>query len=379
MPYRTPVSEIQNSEPAAGDAALCPTVWAKYPAPGAIATRLAVPPAPAPTRSSVCTASGIGSAEPASNVSEFVLAPAQLAPVRAGDRIVSGVEQADSLLGVTAGIQLPSTPAAWRLCRRPAAVADPGRRSWSCAASRPAPARSAAGRRAAPRSRARRWPKCSSSPWDSTTAPIGRGHREASAGLPASGMTGADSGGASGIALNRPAATGRGAGISVPKPSALVTAWSAEVDPAAAAVPQQPGTGGVADQHCLAGVQRRRPGTGAVEGAGDHRDPGGRAAGGVAHRPVGVLAGVLHHPLRRARDADQVAERKLVQLSAFHHGRVDRLDRRSAGPRPGSAPDAADRPPARTARQSTGRPAPGCWPPTRSAGSARTQSSRPAR
>jgi hypothetical protein len=29
MPYRTPVSEIQNSDPTAGADALCPTVWAK--------------------------------------------------------------------------------------------------------------------------------------------------------------------------------------------------------------------------------------------------------------------------------------------------------------------------------------------------------------
>src|ERR1700730_9346975 len=78
MPYRRPVLGVRDRDPAAGDAELCPTVWAKYPVPGAIATRLAVPPAPAPTRSSVCTASGIGSAEPASNVREFVLAPAAL-------------------------------------------------------------------------------------------------------------------------------------------------------------------------------------------------------------------------------------------------------------------------------------------------------------
>ena len=44
---------------------------------------------------------------------------------------------------------------------------------------------------------------------------------------PAFGMAGAVSDGASGIALNSPAATGRGAGTSTPKPRASVTAWSA--------------------------------------------------------------------------------------------------------------------------------------------------------
>src|ERR1700759_3197097 len=76
-PKRTPVSETQNTEPAAGEAAFWPTVAVKSPVPAAIAPRLAVP-VPAPTRSSVCTASDTGSAEPVSNVSEFMVAPAGL-------------------------------------------------------------------------------------------------------------------------------------------------------------------------------------------------------------------------------------------------------------------------------------------------------------
>ena len=48
-----------------------------------------------------------------------------------------------------------------------------------------------------------------SNPWDSTTPPIGAGTGNR-AGLPASGMAGAVSGGDSGTALNSPAAIGRG-------------------------------------------------------------------------------------------------------------------------------------------------------------------------
>src|SRR5580693_6878355 len=67
-----------------------------------------------------------------------------------------------------------------------------------------------------------------SKPWASTTAPTGAGTgRPNRGGLPAPGMTGADSGGASGIALNKPTSIGRGAGRAAPRPSALVTAWSA--------------------------------------------------------------------------------------------------------------------------------------------------------
>src|ERR1700739_2327797 len=59
--------------------------------------------------------------------------------------------------------------------------------------------------------------------------PSGAGVRggENDGGLPASGIGGAESAGASGIALNRPTAMDRGAGMSLPRPSALVTAWSA--------------------------------------------------------------------------------------------------------------------------------------------------------
>src|ERR1700758_3440467 len=71
-------------------------------------------------------------------------------------------------------------------------------------------------------------PEVASNPWASTTAPIGAGTGRANrGGVPASGMAGADNGGASGTALNRPTAMGRGAGMSLPRPSALVTAWSA--------------------------------------------------------------------------------------------------------------------------------------------------------
>src|SRR5271156_1794962 len=69
-----------------------------------------------------------------------------------------------------------------------------------------------------------------SKPWDSTTAPIGAGTgRLNRGGLPASGMAGADSGEDSGTALNRPTAMGRGAGMSLPRPRAAVTAWSARL------------------------------------------------------------------------------------------------------------------------------------------------------
>src|ERR1700761_1944575 len=71
-------------------------------------------------------------------------------------------------------------------------------------------------------------PEVPSNACASTTAPTGAcAGRVNFGGLPASGIGGADSAGASGIALNRPTATDRGTGMSLPRPSALVTAWSA--------------------------------------------------------------------------------------------------------------------------------------------------------
>ena len=130
-----------------------------------------------------------------------------------------------------------------------------------------------------------------SNAWASTTAPTGAGAgRLNRGGLPASGMGGADSAGASGIALNRPTAMGRGAGMSLPRPSALVTAWSARSIWLRRPSHSSQLLVALLDQHRVPCAQCGGPGAAAVGGAGNHRDPGGRTRDRIARRPVGVLA-----------------------------------------------------------------------------------------
>lgn len=103
-----------------------------------------------------------------------------------------------------------------------------------------------------------------------------------------------------------------------------------QINRAALAVPQQPGAGAAVDQHRLPGPERGRACAGVLQRAGNHRHTHAirtaprRCVEAVTHRPVRVGGGVLHHPLRRTRDADQVSARKLVQLSTFHRRRAHR-------------------------------------------------------
>ena len=154
-----------------------------------------------------------------------------------------------------------------------------------------------------------------------------------------SGWTGAASAGDSGIALNSPGAMGRGAGTSVPSPRALVTAWSARSIwlrlPSHSSQVLLPNC----RPECLARHREWRPARRRLSGWPAitvtpvlcAACPPGGPTDGVAHRPVRVVRRVLHHALGCARNADQVAARKPVQLTAFHHGRVDR----PAGDQPG--------------------------------------------